>query len=70
MNQWKKKKRFATMMTWLQRIQWCLSLAAVVTAFADIGVFKPTLQSTLKMYINVLIMTILHMGTYRHREVK
>lgn len=65
-----KKKKFETTMTWLQRIQWCLSLAAVITASADTGVFKPTLQSTLKMYINVVIMTILHMGTYRHRQVK
>lgn len=66
----KKKKNFETMMTWLQRIQWRLSLAAVITAFADIGVFKPTLQSTLKMYNNVFIMNILHIGTCRHRVVK
>jgi len=44
------------------RIQWNLSLAAI-TASADIVVFKPTLQSTLKMYMNIFVMTILHMGT-------
>lgn len=44
--------------------------AAIITASADIVVFKLTLQSTLKMYMNVFIMTILHMGTYRHRDVK
>lgn len=66
----KKKKKFETMMTWLQRIRWGLSLAAVITASADTGVFKTTLQSTLEMYINVFIKTILHMGTCRHREVK
>lgn len=71
MNQWQKKKgvRNNDHMR-LLRIQWYLSLAAIITASADIVVFKPTLQSTLKMYMNIFIMTILHMGTYSHREVK
>lgn len=54
----------------LLRIQWNLPLAAIITASADIVVFKPTLQSALKMYMNIFIMTILHMGTCRNREVK
>lgn len=37
---------------------------------AAVAVFKPTLPSPLKMYMNIFIMTSSHMGTCRHGEVK